>query len=154
MGGGDDLAAEGRLRARAGASAVHPLKRRGDPLAIVLRGALRRQTGHGHLQGGGYLGDRSPVVLMGPDKVDDRVAHRLWGNSCDPDPASHPDLEQSLGVERPHSLPDDRPRNPELLAQLALWGQGVAGSQTLRGDRLEDLLRHAVRETRPPLKST
>ena len=149
--------AEGRLgggkSARAVFSTLHAFKRCGDPLTVVLRGALRRESGHGNVQRGGYLGDRSPVLLAGADEVHDRVVNRRCVNGCNLDSATHPDLEQSPSIERPYRLAYDRARNPELLAQLALWRQRGSRSQALRDDPLKDLLRHFVRETWLPLES-
>lgn len=154
MSRGDHLAAKGRLCARVRASALHVLSRCGNPVTIVLSGMLRRETGCGDVQGGGYLGDRLTIVLMGANKLHDRVAHRRWVNGGDLNSASDPDLEQSPGIKRPNSLAYHRARNTELLAQLALGRQGIAGSEVSRDDRIEDPLRDRVRKTWLSLKGS
>jgi len=147
--GGDYLTAKGRLCV-VPASVLQPLKRERDPLTIMLRGALRCESRHGNFQSGGNLGDRLSVVLTAANKVHEGLAHRIRVHGSNFDPASDPDLEQPPGIERPYSLPNYGARNPELLTQLTLGGQRGARSQALRDDRLENLLRHAVRETRAP----
>ena len=113
---------------------------------ILGRGAFRGQSGGGHLQHAADLVHLAVVHHAAPHEVVHRVADGLGVGGHDPHPAAALDLEQSARGERAHRLPDHRPRDAELLPQLALGGQRIARLEVVGRDHLEDRIGDLVRQ--------
>lgn len=122
-------------------------ERDGDSVEILVGRVLGRQPCDSRTEFGNHVRYRPPIEITRADKVHEGLLDRARIYGGDLDAASNANVDQTPRVERSHRLANYRTRDPELLAQLALGGQRVTGSQAPRNDRLEDLLGDGVRKT-------
>ena len=84
--------------------------------------------------------------------ADERAAALRRASGRDPPPAGAAGLEQSEGLEARESLAEDGARDAELLDELALGGELVAGAEPAVEDLRADRLRRHVDERAVPAR--